>query len=488
MDKDNEDIGFFRYLVAQHRLIALAYLVATVCYVAMKYCFPLPDFFSDSFSYIAAATVGMPVSYRPTGYSDFLRLAHTISVPGNSVVLMQYALSFLGILFFFFSVDYLYRLQQKLRVIILLVLVANPLLVIQTNLISSDSLFCTVTIVWFTLCLWLVSKPSWWLFGLQLIVLYICFQIRYTAIFYPVVACISFLISHGRLVFRVIGSLCTILLVFVHVDRQMDIIEKDFNVRIYSGFSGWQLANNVLCYYNKISVDPGMLPTEETKRIDSCIKEHINDIRPFEQVNTEYLWDRHSPLKQYLAGRQKRTGHHYFYEWMNAGKDLSDYSRFLIKANPGAYIRYFMVPNFNNCILPHAEALSEYNNWNTILTPDAQLWFRFRSDRLYCRYPGLQKKISTPYPIVWAVLNLVNLMVIVCALFAVFRFRRHLPAPVTRLVVMWSVFYLCYILFSTFATIVLLRYMMPLFSMCLVMPLVLFRQYIHFRRYAANNS
>lgn len=488
MDKDSTDKGFFRYLVAHHRLIALAYLVATVCYVAMKYCFPLPDFFSDSFSYIAAATVGMPVSYRPTGYSDFLRLAHTISVPGNSVVLMQYALSFLGILFFFLSVDYLYGLPQKLRVIILLVLVSNPLLVIQTNLISSDSLFCTVTIVWFTLCLWLVSKPSWWLLGVQLIALYLCFQVRYTAIFYPLVACVACLFSNGRRVFRIIGSLCTIVLVFVHIVRQNNIIEKDFNVRIYSGFSGWQLANNVLCYYPDISVYPLTLPTEETKRIDSCIKEHINDIHPLEQVNTEYLWDRNSPLKQYLAARQKRTGNHYFYEWMNAAKDLKEYSMSVIKSDPLAYIRYFMAPNFRNCLLPQAEALCEYNNWNTVLTPDAQLWFRFRSDRLYCRYPGLQKKISSPYPYVWSILNLVNLLIIGFALFAVFRFRKYLPAHVTSLVIMWSVFYLCYIVFSTFATIVLLRYMMPLFSMCLVIPFVLFRQYIHFRRSAIDNS
>lgn len=469
---------FFSYMGEQKKLVIVAITLAAICYALLKYCFPMPDFFLDSYSYIIAATEGLSVSYRPKGYSELLRTIHYITASANAVVLIQNLFFVFSSLFFFFSADYLYGgLPRKLRMPLLLILIANPILILQTNLISSDTIFCSLTVTWFTMCLWIIKRHNWLALSLQVILIYLCFHTRYTAIFYPAISVVVFLLSGGRPGYKIAGIIATTGIILFTVQQQKARIEREYGVSIFSGFSGWQIANNVLCYYKEIEVDAAELPQGEPQNIDVYVKKLIDKAYTEDYVGTKYLWDENSPLKMYLFVRLSYTKKPYFYEWMNASKEFGDYAWSIIKNEPMAYVKHFMLPNFKHYLMPNPEVLQNYNNWNSKVTPEAKEWFGFETDELSCRYPGLQSAIAAPLPYLSLLLNVGNVCVFLFIAFHYLRNRKKISRDAGRTLIMWALFYFGYVLFSLFATIVLLRYLDPLFILGVVMPFVVIGQY-----------
>lgn len=248
------DVSFLKYLAGQKWLLVQSLITFVALYGVLTFLFPLPDFFVDSFTYVDVANRHVNVSYRPLGYSDFLRMVHGISPNCHWLVFVQLFLFYSSTLLTFFSLDYLYGLPKKWSPVVFYLLLINPLLVLQANLVSSDSLFCSLTMVWISLCIWIINRPGYILAVLHTVVLFLCFYTRYTAIFYPVIACVVFLIAKGRYLYKITSVLVTLALIIGYVKYQEDTIERSAGVRVFSGFSGWQIANNVLCYYNKIDV------------------------------------------------------------------------------------------------------------------------------------------------------------------------------------------------------------------------------------------
>ena len=63
-----------------------------ILWILFKRCYPFPDFFTDSYTYIQAAADHNAISYRPIGYSLFLRLVHGISRSDTFLVTIQFLL------------------------------------------------------------------------------------------------------------------------------------------------------------------------------------------------------------------------------------------------------------------------------------------------------------------------------------------------------------------------------------------------------------
>src|SRR5579871_2841673 len=66
-----------------------AMLLSWICF---KLFYPFADYFTDSYTYIQAAIDRDIISYRPIGYSIFLRFVHVISVSDTFLVTVQYFL------------------------------------------------------------------------------------------------------------------------------------------------------------------------------------------------------------------------------------------------------------------------------------------------------------------------------------------------------------------------------------------------------------
>src|SRR5579863_1726354 len=78
------------FLTKKYRSIFFVAMV--VGWIVFKCCYPYPDFFTDSYTYIQAAADQDAVSYRPIGYSLFLRLVHGVWRSDTFLVTIQFLL------------------------------------------------------------------------------------------------------------------------------------------------------------------------------------------------------------------------------------------------------------------------------------------------------------------------------------------------------------------------------------------------------------
>ncbi len=463
--------GFRQYLQANKKMLLVALSIATACYAILRILFPMPDFFADSLSYISWARLNTPVQYRPTGYSTFLRfIREYISQSDSAVVLIQYLLFVLAGLFCFTSIDYLFGLKKKVKWPLLVLLIVNPILIFQTNMIMSDSIFCSLTVIWFSLCLWAMRTQKWGFLALQIAVLYVTFCIRYTAMFYPAIGVTVFALFTTRTFYRIAGTFLTIIVIMTAVYQQQNAVEHDTGVRVFSGFSGWQLANNVLYYYKRLDIDTNAFPSLELKNIDKTVKLYIDSVVKKDSIGSVYMWDRKSPLKvvQYTYMRMSRQ--RYFPQWFATSVALNEYATYLIKRDPGAFLKYFILPNTRNFFYPEHELLEKYDVGNTKLDRFAKEWFGYETDVLYCRFPGFEKNVMRFYPALSFILNILNIGTILLFFVRLIRNWKRTALSVKGMFFGWSIFYFGYMAFSISATVVTLRYMDPLYVLGLAMP------------------
>jgi hypothetical protein len=466
--------NFRIYLRGQKKMIIIATCVSAACFIMLKYFFPLPDFFVDSTSYVACAFYKMDVAYRPMGYSNFLRMLHNISSASLFTVFIQYFLFFLSSLFCFFSMDYLAGLPEKPRWPLLIVILVNPLLIFQTNLISSDSVFCSLTVIWFTSCLWIIRQHKWWALLLQLIFLYCCFCVRYTAMFFPVIAVAGFIFCRGNRKYKFLGVALSVSVILFAVRHQKDLTEEKTSTRVFSGFAGWQIANNALYCYKELNINNDDLPTKELRTVDKVIRRYIDSIPTSKgAIGTAYIWDSRSPLIQfqYMAVRYLYLTR--FESWFAVSKPFNDYGWYIVRNFPRQFMLCYILPNTKKYFYPDAEALANYNCTNVQLPEETKEWFNLSEDHISCGFEGLQHGVISVYPFVSLLLNVFNIAAIFFFLFMALRRRRKISHYSWTIYLTWSLFYFAFAMFTIFATAVNLRFMDPIFVLGLIMPFAL---------------
>src|SRR5438445_170385 len=95
---------------ANRKLLWIVLLGSIVQLAIFKLCYPFPDFISDSYNYIESAANNLNVNLWPIGYAKFLVLIHQISYNDTLLVTIQYFLLQSSLLYFFYTINYLYRL------------------------------------------------------------------------------------------------------------------------------------------------------------------------------------------------------------------------------------------------------------------------------------------------------------------------------------------------------------------------------------------
>jgi len=174
----------------------------SLIWALFKWAYPFPDFFVDSYTYIQAAADHDSISYRPIGYSLFLRGMHSISAESIFLVTIQYALVQSASLYLFFSLRRCFGLPAGTQRILLAFILLDPLVPYVSNCVSSDALFTALSLVWIAGLLELVRHPSWWRLAGTTILLAMIFTIRYNALYYPVVAAVAYLLCGKKFVVR----------------------------------------------------------------------------------------------------------------------------------------------------------------------------------------------------------------------------------------------------------------------------------------------
>ena len=448
---------YFYEMTAQKRKWLIAVPVILLQFLIFKHFYPFASFFEDSYSYIYAAMERHTISFRPIGYSWFLILIHGIWASDTFLVFVQYCLLQLAGLYLYFSIDSLYRPRKAIGNILFFFLLLDPLILYMANAVSSDALFAGMTLLWLTELLWLMHRPTWGRMLLQLVFLVLIFYIRYTALYYPVVAAAAFMMTPRSLVYKLTGVVTSVLALTLGTMLISEITWRQTGVRTFSAFSGWQIANNVLYVYPYIEVDAARLPSPECRELDSVVRTKIDRANP--PVDTRYMWNPHSPLKEYMRLRQQREHTDYFTAWNRVGPVFSQYGYYLLSRHPWLFCREYGWPSTRMFLYPPLDVLAQYNEGQSNVDETAKEWFHYSSTKVRAVVsPGLQGYILTPFLPLWLFLNVAGILATIVFLLRGRTKFRMVGADFRKGLVLTAVYLSVNTAFSIFATPNVFRY------------------------------
>jgi hypothetical protein len=416
---------------------------------------------SDSYNYIESAANNLNANIWPVGYAKFLILVHLISDSDTLLISIQYGLVQLSLLYFFYTVRYLYEPSALIANILFVVIFFNPASLYLSNYVLSDALFGNITILWFSILLRLLTHPSRILLLIQVILMGLAFTIRYTAMFYPFVAAITLLISPVRPLQKVLWMASPALLFLPFIRFTQSETNAVTGTPEFSVFAGWQLANNALYMYGYIQVDSTQLPPE-THSLDRMVKQYYHWAPPG-YINlddfdgTFFIKHSDAPLKQYMFRhywKEARTNS--FLSWGKVSPMYNKYGSWLVSHYPLAFARYYLWLNTKNYFTPYLAQMGLYNYGTDSVWDDAQYWFRYPSPRIRSISTKFQGMLFYSYP---SVFLLLNLYFAGCLLWLrLTRKLKQLKPVFKKALWLLTSFWVINFGFSIFATPVVLRY------------------------------
>jgi len=432
-----------------------------VVWIVFKCFYPYADYFTDSYSYIQAAAAKDSIDYRPIGYSIFLRLVHGVSASDTFLVSLQYVLVQSASLVLYIRLDKLFRPARWVQRVILIFLVLNPVIPYTCNYVSSDALFIALSLLWLNLLIGIILRPSWGRMWLQLLLLALIFNIRYVALYYPAVAAIAFFLMRKDLFFKVAGITTSLVVVLASVFFIKSITRRQTGASIFSAFSGWQIANNALHLYPYIPVDTEGLPSAESKVLADYVKVYFDRagpelIKKGPSATTAYMWERGSPLHQYMFAYQQQHSLCYFVAWNRVAVVLTDYGYHLVRKHPLAFGRYYLWESAKSYFYTPLDVFGVYNEGNKDVDVVAKNWFNYKSMRLRVSSATIQGRLLGWIPALYIILNIV--FVVATLLFVCVRELRLRHPEFTLSLRLICAYLLANAAFCIFASPTVLRY------------------------------
>lgn len=401
------------------RLLWFSIAVLIISFTWIKILYPYPNFMPpDSYNYLEAAYSNEFISIWPIGYSKFLRLVSSFSNSHLVLVIVQYLLLQFSLLYFLFTMRYLLAPGKWMFRVLLAVSVLNPLLPHIANFVSSDCLFTTLSLVWFTQLMWIIYQPSKKLLLLHALVLLLAFMVRYHALFYPFISIglILFNNTSTRTKYQGIGSIVALLLIFIGC-TQYEYYKKAGTIQ-YTAFGGWQMAANALYGYAHAKPNPPSSLPPRFRELHTMVNQHMKPLsrmpdflRPDYNNSVYYLWDFNSPLIKY---RDKQWQHDstvtYFKKWATMGPLYNAYGRYLIIHHPIPYIQYYITPNLIRYLTPPPAFMSYSNLDRDSVDMIAATWFGWKSNKSSVYFKNKEIRISGFFTMVMAIINIIYLL------------------------------------------------------------------------------
>lgn len=406
-------LGFKEYVTVVNRIYCLVILGLMILqWMLFKLCYPFPDFFSDSYSYINAAALRLNVNIWPIGYSRFLALFHLLTTSGSVLVFFQYLVWAASALYFYLTVTYFYHTGKNTRIFLCLFLFFNPLFLYVANYVTSDMLFISMSVIWLTQLLWVINRPALCQILLQAVLVLIMFTFRYNAMIYPIIAAVVFLFSRQKVWIKVLGILSAPLLILPFIIWSSQAAKGVTGTAQFPPIlGGWQWGNNALYFRGFIEEDSSIFPTPQTRELDGIARRFFSQPeRPqdllFSEVANFFIRHPEAPLKQYMTRHYKpQNTYQSVQAWGESAVVFDQYGKFLIKRHPWAFFRYYLLVNTKNYFIPPLEKLEIYNLGEDEMWQPAQFWFRYISPKVWCLSKPFQGTILALFPIFFLVLN-----------------------------------------------------------------------------------
>jgi hypothetical protein len=453
--------SFSRFLIKNNlnkKYLLLATAGIFIQFIVFKLCYPFPSYFTDSYTYIDAAAHNYIISVRPLGFSRFLSLVHRLTTSDTALIFIQYLTIQLGCLYFFFTLRFFVPLRNSISHVLFALLICNPVTLYLSNQLSSDAMFASVGIVWFTLLIWLINRPTWTHLLIMAELLYLLFQIRFTALYLPAVAIPAILLSRRNWLFKISGIILVVAPMYLGIQHIKRLTQKETGTAVFSAFGGWMAANNVLLVYPHVTVQDKDLPTANCIALNKIVKQYFNTLPASAKPGPdEFLWSDNSPLKTYMHQlQQQKKINGYFRAWHAVAPVFTQYSNTLMLQHPVPFIRYYILPNSKTFFLPSLECFFSYNENKNTVDSVAMKWFKYKSDRVTCINKTVQATILAPMPWLWLLSNIVFCSGLLLVLIRAKRYK--LSPALLRTLLLAGVFWGVNFCFSIYASSIVLRY------------------------------
>lgn len=478
--------SFWRFLKDRPNKTDLwIFLISSIaCAILLNYCYPFPDSYSDTNAYIANAMNEIVGNYRPIGYSRFLRIIGNFSKSPGFLVFAQTILYFLSVAIVYFTVLFFFRPYNTIvRRIFLFFMIAAPSTIYLANMVLSDAYFTTLTNLWVATLLWTVMSRNKWMLLAHSVLLLLLFQTRYIALFYPAISFLCFIFAFYRQ--KLFLALClgiTTAIFFLFMSNTRKSTGEDVGVEIFSGFSGWQTANNALHIIPYCDTSSADIEDPQIRATHTFIVSHFAPAQYPQkgQVYANYIWDNNGPLKQYLMSRASNSGN-YLYEWHMTSIELDEWGKYMIKTHPGLYIKHYILPNLFALFRLNPEVLNGYTEPSDFI----KKWFNCEDCKTGARYDLYHQLFSKWAPAAMALLW--GILIAAGLAFLVFLKRwKEVPAEKKMTMALLS-FIALYIIMSVYASPVVLRYFLCLRLTMVAVIFIIVNQFIRSKNKQVGN-
>lgn len=420
----NTEVSFKDFLLKNkwnRTTLILTGMAMLMQWAVFKYFYPFASYIhGDSFSYLQAAYNNLDINTYIIGYSRFLRLFSVISSSDLALTSFQYFFIQGATLFLLFTIFYFYRPSRVLQYVLLGFMVFNPLFLHLANLISSDSLFVSLSLIWFALLLWIMHRPTNKIILWHATVLFFAFTVRYNALIYPFISAIAFQLSLLSWRKKLLGFGAGILLCGLFVFYTSYKYKMLTGYWQYSPFSGWQLTNNAMYSYRYVnSADRKEVP-KRYQAFDNMVRQYFDstrDIKRFPaealEASTVYMWSPGFPMFKYRDSlfRKDSTASE-LKKWASMGPFYKSYGSYIIGRYPWEFLKHFIWPNGNKYYAPPIEFLENYNSGKDDVTQMAATWFGYKSQKVRTRLKDNTVWVLDFYPILSGITNAVMLVVL----------------------------------------------------------------------------
>jgi len=311
---------------------------------------------------------------------------------------------------------------------------------------------------------------------IQALIISLAFTIRYTALYYPLVALVGLVISRYKPSLKIVGFLLSLALMLPFYRYTQLKTKEVTGTAEFSVFGGWQIANNALYMYDHIQVDSNLLPLD-TKELDRVVRDFYKKVpkeyREFDPFpGTYFIKVPYAVLKPYM--KSKYSVNNASDQFLACGKVspiYRKYGTYLIMQHPGAFMRYYLWLNTKNYFVPHLEKFGSYNVLSTQVTTAVQNWFDYIVPDIHAVSATAQGKIFYIYPMIFMLLNVFYIAKMI--ILSITGGAKKMSLYFKKTLFFISSFLIVNFVFSILATPVVLRYQIVPFIILLAYSLLL---------------
>ena len=459
--------NFFREYLLEHKenraFLWIAGVAILVQFIVFKLLYPYAGFIDgDSYVYLQSAFFNSDINMYPIGYSKFLRLFSVFTKSDTALVAFQYLSIQAAALYFIFSLQYLYNPGKITKWVLFCFVVFNPVFLYISNYVSSDALFLSLSLLWFTILLSMLKNPSHNLIIVHAIVLLLAFSVRYNALYYPIIAAIAFSLSKQPLKRKLLGIGSAIIVIAGFIQYTSVQYYKLNGIWQFTPFSGWQLANNAMYAYRYVDQKDLNPVPQELRALDNTVRHYFDTTRdlkkhPVEMLvaSTVYMWDPRSPLQIFMHQKYLKDSVDPLKIWASMAPLYAHYGRYLIRQHPIAFAEHYLWPNAIKYYVPPEEFLKSYNASKDSVKLIAQSWFGYKNRKVTTAFKNLEVSSLCFLPIFAGIINVLFLSsILIVGLLKVLKRESILFSTLLIAISLWTANFT----FSVFASPITLRY------------------------------